>query len=274
MAAKSNPDGYVHARDDKEYQRLRDQAAMWRPATEAVLDRIGLKPGMSCLDIGCGPGAVMRLMADRVGPGGRVTGVDVDGRLGRLALGELRNEGGSEFEFVEGDALKLETVPAGPFDLSFCRLVLMHLSDPVALLEKMHHWTKQGGYVAAQEFDFGGMVIEPLCPAMTEFSRLFEGVFRGHGRNLRAGRQLPAQFEAAGLGAPEGTDAEVKFLPLAVMAPMLIGVYEGLFASGTTLGIADETLAASFRVDMAEAAADGRYYCLTPTLISAWKRVS
>jgi len=55
---------------------------------------------------------------------------------------------------------------------------------------------------------------------------------------------------------------------------MLIGVYEGLFASGTALGIADEALAASFRVDMAEAAADGRYYCLTPTLISAWKRVS
>jgi len=109
---------------------------------------------------------------------------------------------------------------------------------------------------------------------MIEFSRLFEGVFRGHGRNLRAGRQLPAQFEAVGLGAPEGTEAEVKFLPLAILAPMLIGVYEGLFASGTTLGIADETLASAFRKEMAEAAADGRYYCLTPTLISAWKRVS
>jgi SAM-dependent methyltransferase len=273
-ASEPNPDGYVHARDDKEYQRLRDQAAMWRPATEAVLDRIGLKPGMGSLDIGCGPGAVMRLMGDRVGASGHVTGIDVDGRVGRLALGELRQEGGSQFEFVEGDALKLDAVPGAPFDLSFCRLVLMHLTEPVALLEKMHHWTKPGGYVAAQEFDFGGMVIEPLCPPMTEFRRLFEGVFRGHGRNLRAGRQLPAQFEAAGLGAPDGTDAEVKFLPLAIMAPMLIGVYEGLFAAGTTLGIADEKLAAAFRVDMAAAAADGRYYCLTPTLISAWKRVS
>lgn len=273
MPAKPNPDGYVHARDDKEYQRLRDQAAMWRPATEAVLDRIGLKPGMSSLDIGCGPGAVMRLMGDRVGPSGRVTGIDVDGRLGRLALGELRNEGGCQFEFVEGDALKLDAVPGAPFDLSFCRLVLMHLTDPVTLLEQMQRWTKQGGYVAAQEFDFGSIVIEPLCPAMNEFTRLFEAVFRGHGRNLRAGRQLPAQFEAAGLGAPEGTDAEVKFLPLAVMAPMLIGVYEGLFASGVELGIADEARAAAFRVDMAEAAADGRYYCLTPTLISAWTRV-
>jgi SAM-dependent methyltransferase len=247
---------------------------MWRPATEAVLDRIGLKPGMSALDIGCGPGAVMRLMGDRVGASGHVTGIDVDGRLGRLALGELRGQGGSNFEFVEGDALKLDALPGAPFDLSFCRLVLMHLTDPVVLLEKMHHWTKPGGYVAAQEFDFGAIAVEPLCPPMAEFSRLFEGVFRGRGRNLRAGRQLPAQFEAAGLGHPEGTDAELKFLPLAVMAPMLVGVYEGLFASGAELGIADETLAAGFRKDMAEAAADGRYYCLTPILISAWKRVS
>ena len=95
MPATPNPDGYVHARDDKEYQRLRDQAAMWRPATEAVLDRIGVAPGMSCLDIGCGPGAVMRLMGDCVGPSGHVTGIDVDGRLGRLALEELRNGRGS-----------------------------------------------------------------------------------------------------------------------------------------------------------------------------------
>ena len=57
------------------------------------------------------------------------------------------------------------------------------------------------------------------------------------------------------------------------MAPMLIGVYEGLFAAGAQLGIADEARAGAFRLDMAEAAADGRYYCLTPILITAWKRV-
>ena len=81
-AEKANPDGYVHARDVNEYQRLRDQALMWQRATEEVLDRVGLKPGMSCLDVGSGPGAVMRLMANRVGPQGRVTGIEIDGKLG------------------------------------------------------------------------------------------------------------------------------------------------------------------------------------------------
>ena len=274
MAEKANPDGYVHARDTNEYQRLREQAAMWRRATEEVLDQCALKPGMSCLDVGAGPGAVMRLMADRVGPQGRVAGLDIDGQLGRQALADLRAQGGAQFELIEADMLKLDHVPGGPFDLTFCRLFLMHMQDPVAALEKMLFWTKPGGVLVAQEFDFGAIAVEPLCPAMAEFNRLFEGVFRGYGRNLRAGRQLPAQFEAAGLGLPDGTLAEAKYLPLADMAPMLIGVYQGLFASAAELGIAETSRAEAFKADIMEAASDGRYYCLTPILIAAWKRVA
>ena len=273
-AHKANPDGYVHARDLNEYQRLRDQALMWQSATEQVLDRVGLKAGMSCLDVGSGPGAVMRLMADRVGPTGRVTGIEIDGKLGSQALANLRAQGGSEFALIEANMLELDTVPDAPFDLAYCRLFLMHLQEPVVALEKMLSWTKPGGAVVAQEFDFGAIAVEPLCPAMAEFNRLFEGVFRGHGRNLRAGRQLPAQFEAAGLGLPDGTLADVKFLPLKDMATMLIGVYQGLVGAAAELGIADPVRAEAFKADMTEAAADGRYYCLTPILIGAWKRVA
>ena len=277
MAAKAqklNPDGYVHARDVEEYQRLRDQASMWQHATEAVLDRVGLKAAMSCLDVGAGPGAVMRLMADRVGASGRVTGIEIDGKLGAQALADLRAQGGATFAMIEANVLELDTVPGAPFDLTFCRLFLMHMQEPVAALEKMFLWTRPGGTVVAQEFDFGAIAVEPTCPAMAEFNRLFEGVFRGHGRNLRAGRQLPAQFEAAVLGLPDGTLAEAKYLPLKEMAPMLIGVYQGLFGAAAELGIADATRAEGFKADMAEAAADGRYYCLTPILIAAWKRVA
>lgn len=273
QAQKSNPDGYVHAREANEYRRLREQAALWRRASEEVLDRVGLKPGMSCLDVGSGPGAVMQLMADRVGPEGRVTGIEIDGTLGRQAIADLRVQGGAQYALIEADVRSIEMPPGAPFDLTYCRLFLMHMPDPVAVLEQMLHWTKPGGVVAAQEFDFGSIAVEPLCPPMAEFNRLFEGVFRGQGRNLRAGRQLPAQFEAAGLGVPDGTNAEAKFLPLKDIGQMLIGVYQGLYASAAELGLADPVRAEAFKVEMTEAAADGRYYCLTPILIGAWKRV-
>ena len=274
QAQTPNPDGYIHARDAEEYQRLRSQAAMWQGATEALLGKIGLAPGMTCLDVGSGPDSVMRLMADRVGPEGKVTGLEIDGKLGAQALADLEADGGAAFHIVEANVLETDKVPGGPFDLTYCRLFLMHMQDPMAVLEKMLAWTKPGGVVAAQEFDFGAIAVEPICPAMAEFNRLFEGVFRGHGRNLRAGRQLPAQFEAAGMGTPDGTLAEVKYSPLSDMAAMLIGVYQGLFAAGVELGLADRARADAFVDDMAEAAADGRYYCLTPILIGAWKRVA
>jgi ubiquinone/menaquinone biosynthesis C-methylase UbiE len=273
-ARKANPDGYVHTRDAKEYQRLRDQARMWQGATAEVLAAVGLGPGMSCLDVGSGPGAVMRLMADRVGPQGLVTGIEIDAALGAEALRDLRAQGGAEFQQIAADLLTLETPQGAPFDLTFCRLLLMHMRDPVAILEKMAAWTKPGGVVVAQEFDFGAIAVEPTCPAMGEFNRVFEGVFRGHGRNMRAGRQLPAQFEAAGLGTPDGTDAAVHYLPLSHMANMLIGVYDSLYAAGAEFGLSDPMRASEFRKDMAEAGADGRYYCLTPVLIAAWKRMT
>jgi ubiquinone/menaquinone biosynthesis C-methylase UbiE len=212
-------------------------------------------------------------MADRVGPEGRVTGIEIDGALGAQALADLRAQGGAQFELIRADVLALDEAPGAPFDLSYCRLFLMHMQEPVTVLEKMAFWTKPGGILAAQEFDFDAIAVEPLCPAMAEFNRLFEGVFRAHGRNLRAGRQLPAQFEAAGIGLPDGTLAEAKFMPLKNMAQMLIGVYQGLFPAAAALGIADAVRAERFKADMEEAAADGRYYCLTPILIGAWKEI-
>jgi ubiquinone/menaquinone biosynthesis C-methylase UbiE len=272
-ARKANPDDNVQTRDAKEYQRLREQARMWQGATAHVLAAVGLGEGMSCLDVGSGPGAVMRLMAERVGPEGRVTGIEIDGALGAEALQDLRREGGAEFEQITADLLKLEDPAGAPYDLTFCRLLLMQMRDPVTILEKMSAWTKPGGVVVAQEFDFGSIAVEPTCPAMGEFNRVFEGVFRRHGRNMRAGRQLPAQFEAAGLGTPDGTYAAAHFLPLAQIANMLIGVYDGLYAAGAELGLADPARASAFRSEMTEAGVDGRYYCLTPVLIAAWKRI-
>ena len=71
MAETLEPDGYVLARTASEYERLRDQAAIYAPFTDRVLALAGLQEGKSVLDGGCGPGEVIRLMARRVGPAAR-----------------------------------------------------------------------------------------------------------------------------------------------------------------------------------------------------------
>ena len=113
----ADDDDYILGRTSEEYQRLRWQARLWEPTTARVLDQVGIGPGMRCLDVGCGPGEVMRLLAERVGASGQVTGVDSDGRLGREALAILRARVPGRFEFVEADVEATEELAGGPFDL-------------------------------------------------------------------------------------------------------------------------------------------------------------
>src|SRR5688572_30260944 len=132
---------YVMGRTTEEYERLRRQAEVWAPATARLLDRAGLSPGDRCLDVGCGTGAVMDLMAAR---GGVVTGIDVDVSLGATVDGT----------FVRADVERDDdAVPAGGFDLVFGRLILLHVADPVAVLRRMWRWVAPGGVLVVQDYD-------------------------------------------------------------------------------------------------------------------------
>lgn len=46
------------------------------PRLAAVLEALPLRPGMRVLEVGCGPGALARAIAARVGPDGYVLGID------------------------------------------------------------------------------------------------------------------------------------------------------------------------------------------------------
>ena len=96
-------------RTPAEYERLRAQARVWEAATGRLFDRVELAPGSRCLDAGCGPGETMRLMAQRVGPSGRVIGIDVDAALGAQALAMLHAAGHLHCSFEPVDVERRAT---------------------------------------------------------------------------------------------------------------------------------------------------------------------
>jgi cyclopropane fatty-acyl-phospholipid synthase-like methyltransferase len=61
-----------------ESARLLRQADELAPDSAALLDRVGLRPGQSAIDLGCGPRGILDLLAGRVAPDGRVVGLDAD----------------------------------------------------------------------------------------------------------------------------------------------------------------------------------------------------
>src|SRR4051794_34946917 len=67
---------YVLASGAAAVQRLFVLHKIYAPAGRRLLLEAGLRPGMHVVDMGCGVGAVTRMLAEMVGPNGSVTGVD------------------------------------------------------------------------------------------------------------------------------------------------------------------------------------------------------
>ena len=197
-------DGYVLGRTSEEYQRLRSQARLWERVTAQALDRVGIGPGMRCLDVGCGPGEVMRLMAGRVGASGCVTGLDNDGRLGRETVEVLRTTAGGQFGFIHADAETAGEVAGGPFDLVYARLLLLHVRDPVAMVRKLYAWTRPGGVMLVQDYDCHPMSIVPRMVTWEEFERVFCGVPEKAGLDLRIGQKRRCTSPPPGWVSPTG----------------------------------------------------------------------
>jgi ubiquinone/menaquinone biosynthesis C-methylase UbiE len=264
-------DGYVLARTSQEYQRLRRQAQLWQDVTAQALDRVGIGAGMACLDVGCGPGEVMRLMAERVGAEGRVTGLDNDGRVGREAVQALRAGVAGQFEFIEADAETTGEPPGGPFDLVYARLLLFHLRDPVAMVRKMYAWTRPGGVLLVQDWDCRAMDIVPKLATWAEFERVIYGVFEEAGRDPRIGVRLPLHFAVAGLGDPDGTDVAGKLRPLTEIGGLFQGVYQSMQPAALGYGLTTKAAGQAFLAEISEAIRQRRGVGMSPLMVSAWK---
>jgi ubiquinone/menaquinone biosynthesis C-methylase UbiE len=266
-------DEYIMGRTSEEYQRLRKQAQAFEPATRRVLQQISLREGMRCLDVGCGPGEVMRLMGEFVGPSGTVTGLDCDSRLGNAAIEVLRATQQSRFQFIECDLESVVEIEGQPFDVTYARLVLIHVRDPLAALRKMYAWTKPGGYIVVQDFDMRTIDLYPRLEAWAELERVVFDVFERTGKDTRIGYKLPAYFAEAGLGAPDGTDVTGFLRSLQQASPMFLAVYRSLLPKALELGITTEEDSELFFRAIEEAVEEGRYYSVfQPLLIGVWKR--
>jgi ubiquinone/menaquinone biosynthesis C-methylase UbiE len=94
-----------------------------------------LQPGMSLLDVGCGPGTITVDLAARVAPG-RVIAVELTDAALDLARAEARTRNQSNIEFVTSDVHALD-FPDDTFDVVHAHQVLQHVADPVQALREL-----------------------------------------------------------------------------------------------------------------------------------------
>lgn len=122
---------------------------VYRRPLATALDRLGLREGWVCADVGAGGGDVTVALARIVGRDGRVYAVDSDpARRDEVARAAAEAAQAQVVALTQaGEEL---TLPE-PLDLAFCRFVLLHVHSPVAVLSRMRAAVRPGGWVVAQE---------------------------------------------------------------------------------------------------------------------------
>jgi SAM-dependent methyltransferase len=189
--------GYSISGGRADADRLDRQAAVMAAASHAFLARVGLAPGWNSLDVGCGTGQVTLEMAHIVGTSGRVLGVDIDSQAIAMA-GELAASAGLRVEFGVADvATGLGEVDT--FDLAYARLVLSHLTDPMAALRSMVAAVKPGGTVAIEDLYTGTLRSDPPTAALDRLQDIYCATVRFSGGDPTIGPRLPAMLTGAGL---------------------------------------------------------------------------
>lgn len=194
-----NPaDGYLLGREQPEEIRLQRQIADLTPDSKAQLDAVGIAPGEHVIDLGCGPGGVLHLLAERVGPSGSVLGIDSSPHFVELARRFVAARGLSHVKVSEGNAYGTG-LPCGAFDGAHMRLVLVNVPEPEHIVREMVSLVRPGGWVASFEADYLAHECDPPLPAWTRLLDAYKAYAAAQGIDLFVGRRIHRLFRDAGV---------------------------------------------------------------------------
>lgn len=205
----TNPE-YILGHDEAELERLTLQHQILGDLTESFLRSAGIAPGMTVLDIGCGPGDVTFLAARLVGSRGRVLGIDRSEEAIRLAGKRAGAAGLDNVSFLQSDLESFMSTTR--FDAIVGRLVLLYVGDPGRVLRGLRHCLHPRGVVAIQEFDMEVAMNGSACPTFTTHVGIINETFRRAGMHTAWTRPLVDAFQDAGLPTPH----VVRYQPLIV----------------------------------------------------------
>jgi SAM-dependent methyltransferase len=193
---------YPLGTDPLEVERLGFQHRIWSPITDAFFERLGVRPGMRVLDLGCGPGFVSLELAERVGPTGEVVALDEAQHWTEWLAQKAKERGLPNLRTVTSRIEKADLQEAS-FDLVFSRWVFSFLSDPSAVAKLVARFLKPGGLLAIEDYNHEGVSIFPESDGFRAVVRATRALYKSHGGDQFVMGRIPAIFAAAGLETVE-----------------------------------------------------------------------
>lgn len=188
---------YLLSDSASELERLRLQARVWEPETEAWLDQFGPMTGWRCLDLGCGAMGILGPLSRRVGSSGKVIGVDADPVQLRGARAFVADNQLANVEILEADAYA-SPFSEDSFDLTHVRFLFAPVGRNAQLMDELWRLTKPGGIIAIQEPDAAAWGCYPPSDAWDRLKAAILEAFRRGGGDFNAGRRTYAMLQERG----------------------------------------------------------------------------
>ncbi|MBN9111521.1 MAG: methyltransferase domain-containing protein [Pseudonocardia sp.] len=185
-----NPDVYTHGHADSVLRSHRNRTA----ANSAAYLLPHLRPGLSLLDVGSGPGTITADLARLVAPGPTLGIEPVEDPL---AEARATGAGIATLRFEVADVYRLDPA-AGRYDVVHAHQVLQHLTDPVAALRAMGSVLTDDGVVAVRDADYAAMTWFPADERLDAWLATYRAVAKSNGAEPDAGRRLYAWARKAG----------------------------------------------------------------------------
>ena len=196
----TEPERYTHGHHESVLK-----SHSWRTVENSAAYLIpSLAPGLSLLDVGCGPGTITVDLARRLAPG-RVVGLDASADVIAKASALIDDPSrDANLSFLVGDAYALP-FEDDSFDVVHIHQTLQHVARPVEVLRELRRVVKPEGVVAARDVDYAGTIWFPELPGLDLWMRVYQQVHRGNGGEPNAGRRLKAWALEAGFASVESS---------------------------------------------------------------------
>jgi ubiquinone/menaquinone biosynthesis C-methylase UbiE len=166
--------------------------------TQVTLDRMGLRPGMTVVEIGPGPGRLLIPAARRVQPAGRAIGLELQqGMLDKLRRKLARDDPGN-IELIHADATQ-PVLPRQSADLVYLCTVLGEIPDRMAALRNCFDALRPGGRLSITE-----VVLDPHFQSRAKVRALAEAVGFAPEAVVGNWRMYTANFRKPSAGEAQG----------------------------------------------------------------------
>jgi ubiquinone/menaquinone biosynthesis C-methylase UbiE len=149
------------------YERTSGERSLYAAARARAIELLQLRPAASVLDVACGTGMNFELIEQRIGPSGRLVGVDRSERMLDRARSRVARCRWSNVSLIEADVERLApdylqelglSVPDAQFDAALCTLGLSVIPDWKSAWQATLALVRPGGKVAVMD---GGYPSQP-----------------------------------------------------------------------------------------------------------------